>query len=72
MGVFRSYEALLKSAEAKPPRCVHRPDTPTGLSQSMVVSPQCRFPFARQNHCSPWAIEEAHSRRFVHRDLMNS
>jgi hypothetical protein len=53
MGVFRSDEALLKSAEAKPPRSVHRLDKPTGLSLSMAASPQCRFRFARQNHCSP-------------------
>jgi hypothetical protein len=45
--------ALLKSAEAKPPRSVHRLDEPAGLSLRMVPSPQCRFCFARQIHCSP-------------------
>jgi hypothetical protein len=43
---------LLRSAEAKPPRSVHRLDEPAGLSLSMVASPQSRFRFARQNHSS--------------------
>jgi len=51
-----------KSAEAKPPRSVHRLDEPTGLSLSMVASPQCRFRFARQNHCSAAATRAANFR----------
>jgi hypothetical protein len=53
---------FLKSAEAKPPRSVHRLDEPTGLSLSMVASPQCRFRFARQNHCSAAATSAANFR----------
>jgi hypothetical protein len=33
-------------------RPVHRLDEPAKLSFSMVASPQCRFRFARQDHCS--------------------
>ena len=33
-------------------RPVHRLDEPARLSLSMVASPQCRFRFARQDHCS--------------------
>ena len=53
---------FLKSAEAKPPRSVHRLDEPTGLSLSMVASPQCRFRFARRNHCSASATSAANFR----------
>jgi hypothetical protein len=52
MRVYRSDVVSLKSAEARPPRSVHRLDEPTGLFLSMVASPQCRFRFARQNDCS--------------------
>ena len=38
-----------RRGEASAP--VHRLDEPTGLSLSMVASPQCRFRFVRQNHC---------------------
>jgi len=41
------------AAQGGDPRAaVHRLDEPTRLSLSMVASPQCRFCFARQNHCS--------------------
>ena len=52
----------LKSAEWKPLRPVHRLDEPTGLSLSMVASPQCRFRFARQSHCSAAATSAANFR----------
>ncbi len=52
MRVYRSDVVFLKSGEANPPRSVHRLDEPTGLSLSMVASSQCRFRFARKNHCS--------------------
>jgi len=35
-----------------PLRPVHRLDEPAKLSLGMVASPQCRFRFARQDHCS--------------------
>ena len=57
--VYRSDVVSLKSAEARPPGSVHRLDEPTGLSLSMVASPQCRFRFARQNHCSAAATRAA-------------
>jgi hypothetical protein len=41
-----------------PLRPVHRLDEPTGLSLSMVASPQCRFRFARQDHCSGCAVTQ--------------
>ena len=53
---------VLKSAEAKPPRSVHRLDQPAGLSLSMVASPQCRFRFARQNYSSAAATSAANFR----------
>jgi hypothetical protein len=62
MRVYRSDVVSLRSAEAKPPRSVHRLDEPTGLSLSMVASPQCRFRFARQNHCSAAATGAANFR----------
>ncbi len=62
MRVYRSDVVSLKSAEARPPRSVHRLDEPTGLSLSMVASPQCRFRFARQNHCSAAATSAANFR----------
>src|SRR5262245_45563186 len=52
MRVDRSDVVSLRSAEAKPPRSVHRLDEPAGLSLSMVASPQCRFRFGRQNYSS--------------------
>jgi hypothetical protein len=56
----------LRSAEAKPPRFVHRLDEPAGLSLSMVASPQCRFRFGRQNRSSAAATSAANFR--VRRD----
>jgi len=35
-----------------PLRSVHRLDEPAGLSLSSVAFPQCRFRFARHDHCS--------------------
>jgi hypothetical protein len=35
-----------------PLRSVHRLDELAGLSLSMVAFPQCRFRFARHDHCS--------------------
>ncbi len=43
--VYRSDAVSLRSAEAKPPRSVHRLDEPTGLSLGMVASPQSPLPF---------------------------
>ena len=43
-------------------RPVHRLDEPTGLSLSVVASPQCRFRFARQNHCSAAATSGSNFR----------
>ncbi len=51
-GVFRSDETRLGSAEVKPPRSAHRLDEATGLTFSMVASPQWSFRFARQNYCT--------------------
>lgn len=62
MRVYRSDVVSLKSAEARPPRSVHRLDEPAGLSLSMVASPQCRFCFARQNYCSAAATSAANFR----------
>ena len=56
----------LRSAEAKPPRSVHRPDEPTELSLSMVASPQCRFRLARQNQCSAAATNVVNFRMRRH------
>src|ERR1022692_5142464 len=41
---------------------VLRLDEPTGLSLSMVASPQCRFRFARQNYCRAAAASAANFR----------
>jgi len=49
-----------------PLRPVHRLDEPAGLSLSMVASPQCRFCFARQDHCSAAATSGSNFR--THRD----
>jgi len=63
MRVYRSDVVSLKSAEARPPpRSVHRLDEPTGLSVSLVASPQCRFRFARQDHSSAAATGAANFR----------
>jgi len=67
MRVYRSDVVSLRSAEAKPPRSVHRLDEPAGLSLSMVTSPQCRFRFARQNHCSAAATSAVNFRMARHR-----
>ena len=56
----------LRSAEAKPPRSVHRLDEPAGLSLSMVASPQCRLWVARQNHSSAAATSAANFRVACH------
>ena len=53
---------LLKSAEGKPLRPVHRLNEPSGLALSMAASPQCRFRFARQNHCS---VVFRHAQRYL-------
>ena len=66
IGVYRSDVVSLRSAEAKPPRSVHRLDEPTGLSLSMVASPQSRFRFARQNHCSAAATNAVNFRMRRH------
>jgi len=66
MRVYRSDVVSLRSAEAKPPRSVHRLDEPAGLSLSMVTSPQCRFRFARQNHCSAAATSAVNFRMARH------
>jgi hypothetical protein len=52
MRVYRSDVVFLRSAEGMALRPVHRLDEPAKLSFSMVASPQCRFRFARQDHCS--------------------
>lgn len=52
MRVYRSDVVSSRSAEAKPPRSVHRLDEPAGVSLSMVASPQCRLRFARQDYSS--------------------
>jgi hypothetical protein len=52
MRAYRSGVVSLRSAEAKPPRSVHRLDESAELSLSMVASPQRRFRFARQNYSS--------------------
>jgi hypothetical protein len=62
MRVYRSDMVSLRSAEATPPRSVHRLDEPAGLSLSMVASPQCRFRFARQNRCSAAATSAVNFR----------
>ena len=62
MRVYRSDVVSVKSAEARPLRSVDRLDEPTGLSLSMVASPQSRFRFARQNHCSAAATSAANFR----------
>jgi hypothetical protein len=49
-----------------PLRPVHRLDEPTGLSLSMVASPQCRFRFARRSHCSASATSAANFRMARH------
>ena len=43
--VYRSDVVFLKSAEAKPPRSVHRLDEPAKLSLGMIASPQSPLPF---------------------------
>ena len=67
VGIFEAWGSIdpmwsWKSGEEKPLRPVHRLDEPTGLSLSMVASPQCRFRFARQNHCSAAATSAANFR----------
>jgi hypothetical protein len=47
-------------------RSVHHLDEPTGPSLSMVASLQCRFHFARQNHCSAAASSAANCRMHGH------
>ena len=66
MRVYRSDVVSLRSAEAKPPRSIHRLDEPAGLSLSMVASPQCRFRLARQIYSTAAAISAANFR--VRRD----
>ena len=53
---------VLKSAEAKPPRSVHRLDEPTGLSSAWLRPRIARFRFARQNRCSVAATSGANFR----------
>lgn len=60
----------LRFSEGKPLRPVHRLDAPTGLSLCKVASPQCRFRFARQNHCDAAATSAANFR--MRRDLTNT
>jgi hypothetical protein len=43
---------VLGGARTSPHAPVHRLDEPTGLSLGMVASPQCRFRFARRDHCN--------------------
>jgi hypothetical protein len=50
--VYRSDVVPARGRKRRLRAPVHRLDEPTGLSLSMVASPQCRFRFARQNHCS--------------------
>jgi hypothetical protein len=52
----------LQSAEWKHLHRVHLLYEPTGLPPSMVASPQCRFRFARQSHCSAAATSAANFR----------
>jgi len=54
--------SLRRAQRASSLRPVHRLDEPSGLSLSMVASPQCRFRLARQNHCSAAATSAANFR----------